>query len=1235
MAQTSFPNTLIYECSSENATVNITSNEWVNEFSEGLELSPGDTIRILGSFINEKGQGDQIEITEDNNKFTMEYMPIHNLYQYTKLSDDYAAPNDTSRTDLNKLQFSNILNYDTPTLYDGKGSPILSCPGTARAKRWYDGCPINRYYNKSGFNNINPNEQYLDAELVKAITCVHADGICIRHFTDEGDLDNTQYFDFPGKGGEAPWGGDKSPYGSQSQLAFGSFYFVITNDGNDPPNFTLSPFGSGDNANIKPTGVTGKIMGVKYSTNKMPYTGDDSAATFLAGEMPLVTFLVGNHVVETKIDESTINPSDPYYNGFIGNINLGSIQLSADNLNQINGPRNKAGSTFSVGKNGTSVGFTMDRMMDGFTSGFTDYTEAQPAGTNKLDGSSLYYEFYNTGAQCLNNYQIAGVQAQTQSQSILKDGDKVYYVIDIIDTNTGVPDEIYYRFLKPYQPDDIMSQSQIGNRLYLPFTIAEPELQFTANAGDTITDETYLIGQYRDDAGGSTTTTGGYGVGCEGLAVNAPLKVTYGDNVQQPVRPGFQTNINMMSSTNLKTETNASIAIDPVASLGRKAGGYPALNYADQLDDMVDYKQDMYLIQTRKVNYEIPVGFYTPDRLANVLNDLLHLNNDNYKIQQGEGNITGEKLYDNWTYAPTNVNGPFVSTKIPECNGGYIPPDTNFEKASLSNGKRPPGLRLDNNEYGDDFITENLYNDGNSAAEVIAILNGTNPDGMIKTKMKDAYTDPKAFVFCPYPYAKYEDNQFEFSTVDKMVAPAPLFSGDVDGGAIDFSGDALIPNLWSEWLLTNFHPCPLFMGVGSYRTEGVLSTGTFAKKPDTAGEMGEGVLGRVQNLPFGNTSKAIMAAPWTYFDGHGMGVLNRNGGGFFSGALSRSFMGSNDLTFLYDEDEERFSFSNTYTPFRPAGFENSKDKDEFTVDDAVPSVLINTEYEGHNLYAITQIYIYSITADPVCKEKCNVDNRLSILGDIANPDKQKAGSIELWKSLGFTGLPEVVENDGTYTFTETRWCDDIFYQSAIGETQGANIPIYNIAETNPSLNAQNPAKSQCLITLPNREFLVQTISEEFKAPNPPTLTTYPFYLIGSSIPSNFYHGSKTGTELPVVGICSRNFSAGSFVFDLSQSSVEWTISENITLTSIKTKILKNDFSPATNLFGNSAIIYAITKNNYYNEVPEPDATKLEQMREKQIEKEALAYNNAPIPVQPPQTYIMPSLVYQELMDDSD
>ena len=79
--------------------------------------------------------------------------------------------------------------------------------------------------------------------------------------------------------------------------------------------------------------------------------------------------------------------------------------------------------------------------------------------------------------------------------------------------------------------------------------------------------------------------------------------------------------------------------------------------------------------------------------------------------------------------------------------------------------------------------------------------------------------------------------------------------------------------------------------------------------------------------------------------------------------------------------------------------------------------------------------------------------------------------------------------------------------------------------------------------------------------------------------------------------------------------------------------MKNNFTEATNLFGNSAIIYAITKSDYYNEVPAQEAQQIEVQREENLMKEVKAYETAPIPIQPPQSYIIPSYVYQELMDD--
>lgn len=55
----------VYECSASSASVKIANNHWINEFPDGIHLDVDDTVRVLGSFIQEKGGGDTIEIEED------------------------------------------------------------------------------------------------------------------------------------------------------------------------------------------------------------------------------------------------------------------------------------------------------------------------------------------------------------------------------------------------------------------------------------------------------------------------------------------------------------------------------------------------------------------------------------------------------------------------------------------------------------------------------------------------------------------------------------------------------------------------------------------------------------------------------------------------------------------------------------------------------------------------------------------------------------------------------------------------------------------------------------------------------------------------------------------------------------------------------------------------------------------------------------------------------------------
>ena len=54
-----------YECSRQNSKVQISNAEWINEFTDGIELKKGDTVRLLGSFVHEGSSGEEIQITKD------------------------------------------------------------------------------------------------------------------------------------------------------------------------------------------------------------------------------------------------------------------------------------------------------------------------------------------------------------------------------------------------------------------------------------------------------------------------------------------------------------------------------------------------------------------------------------------------------------------------------------------------------------------------------------------------------------------------------------------------------------------------------------------------------------------------------------------------------------------------------------------------------------------------------------------------------------------------------------------------------------------------------------------------------------------------------------------------------------------------------------------------------------------------------------------------------------------
>ena len=74
MSQPPKTSTTIYECSRENSQTQYSNSEWVNQFSEGIDLKRGDVIRILGSFVEETNT-DQSIVIEQEYKANLEFIP--------------------------------------------------------------------------------------------------------------------------------------------------------------------------------------------------------------------------------------------------------------------------------------------------------------------------------------------------------------------------------------------------------------------------------------------------------------------------------------------------------------------------------------------------------------------------------------------------------------------------------------------------------------------------------------------------------------------------------------------------------------------------------------------------------------------------------------------------------------------------------------------------------------------------------------------------------------------------------------------------------------------------------------------------------------------------------------------------------------------------------------------------------------------------------------------------------
>ena len=331
---------------------------------------------------------------------------------------------------------------------------------------------------------------------------------------------------------------------------------------------------------------------------------------------------------------------------------------------------------------------------------------------------------------------------------------------------------------------------------------------------------------------------------------------------------------------------------------------------------------------------------------------------------------------------------------------------------------------------------------------------------------------------------------------------------------------------------------------------------------------------------------------------------------FKYGGCAKIFVGAVNPSFEIDLDIQRMIFKFLYTPYRPAT-DDTGTALTLVSGQAVPSAIIDSFGNGGITDSLSGIYIRNLRAAQITEAYTPID----FLGFKTSDDypivdsSYVKDSTSLWNTLGFSENQLTSFSNNSADLPFTFW-DRSFILNNI---------LYNIAETDISVNASNPFYSYCSLVLPNLQFSVEVDSNEIVANRQPLTQNSPFYLIGSDFPGKHYYGNK-GTKLPVMGVCSRQFTSFGFAFDLSESAIQWTIEEDVFITSIHTKIYNNDMSIPLNLDDNSSIIYAITKAQYYKQPSQEDLQNTEQL---------MLENTIPPIVYTPQTFEYPNQINYE------
>lgn len=553
------------------------------------------------------------------------------------------------------------------------------------------------------------------------------------------------------------------------------------------------------------------------------------------------------------------------------------------------------------------------------------------------------------------------------------------------------------------------------------------------------------------------------------------------------------------------------------------------------------YNSDMLMIKESLVKLKVPTGYYTEEQLAENINNQLHLNNQNYAKE------LGTRLADNTFSVPATTsgndqalasvpsifNGNFVQTYIPDLSYAFSPiTETSATTTGLTaSTKDMTDITYDYLQYrsGGYFDFRQFY-----YSEEIETDRPAATDINVQS-INNILTNGKHFKCYSVPYNA--DQPGIFNPQLQLVR--------LRGGAL----------AKTDWDTTN----------NVWKNQITRWAGTYEALRDNKGDgaAGTGAVAASYAPVFGYRTRLVRnLLSW--------------------GGAAKLFCGANNITFSWEEGANRFSLNNLYTPLRPHQPINPADTSgDFGIDDAVPSAIINAEHTGEKIGQLTGVYINELNGDAFTEQNWGQPPvGTTYKYDTKTDAEIQALGRQLLDALGFSET-QLLNVNNSFNIVS-----DLFIFKTYQLFYGQAIRVAPKLTT--ALNGSNPFASNCLNIAPVSQFFVECETNDFFAINVPSKGTDPYYFIGSDFPSKYFYGALEGQKLPVMGICARNFHSFNFVFDLGASSITYTITENTTIKSIRTKIYTSTLGTPNSLSPYSSVIYLITRNKFAPNLTEPE-----------------------------------------------